>query len=167
MSRNILISITFTMLVASSAIATDLTTIDRNVSRYLVNLGKTNGQTVSGSTPTGIHEYVSGPGDEEYWWKINDGSAVATSNTYGATGSDWVGYRFKFPVKLSKVLLADSVDAYGGTFVYLPTMYVLYGTALQSEAVSCSPPYDPSFNVGVHEYTITPINELSPSTASI
>jgi hypothetical protein len=139
--------------------AGDLTTISTPGSRYFVNLGKVWGDTVP-AVKGGLYEMASGPGNGNPWWLINDGTASGHPNTFGETGEEYVGYEFKFPADIEKIVFTDYVYADGGTFEGQPAVVVLTGSIGSKVPATCSPAYDPTFDVGMHQYTFTPTSPI-------
>ena len=160
--KRFLLFVVFALAVASTASAGDLTTVTSVEARYFVNLGKVWGDTVSAGEPTGLYELATGRGNGSPWWRINDGVLTEyAANTFGASGSDFVGYFFKFPANIDSIVFTDYVYGDGGTFLSTPTLMVLNRGLWNTVAASCSPAYDASFNIGVHQYTFTPSTTLN------
>jgi hypothetical protein len=152
--------VVFLAVPASMVQSGDLTTITSPGARYFVNLGKSWGDTVP-VVPGGIYELASGPGNASPWWRINDGTATGHANTFGETGDESIGYRFKTQAIIHSIVFTDYVDADGGTFTAAPAVAVLVGGAWYKVVASWSPAYDSTFDVGMHQYTITPSAPLA------
>lgn len=107
----------------------DITTHGSVLSRYLVNLGRGYGDTVkTGRSRTkGLFEIASGGGNQQAWWRLNDGDPAGGSKcvTYYGASPDYFGYRFKLPATVNQVIWYNYVFGDGGTFDAAPEVQYL------------------------------------------
>jgi hypothetical protein len=143
----------------------DLTSITSPEARYLVNMGKPFGETVERAynVPNGIHDIASAGGNAGYYWQMCDGETADgyLPNTYGGLGvpgvGDYIGYRFKQPVRVNHVEFWNKVYGDGGTFDAEPVLsYQLGGISWYDSPSLCAPGYQSTFGAGVNAYTFTP-----------
>jgi len=132
--------------------ATDITTNGIVDARYLVALGQGYGDTVETVIPwpTGALEIASGGGNQNAWWRLNDGETRWVMCTYGAPGPDYFGYKFKLPATVTHVVWWNYVFWDGGTFAAPELQYLDApgGTWHTVTNVTWDKPYDNVYNHG-------------------
>lgn len=152
------------VVLATSAVAQDISTVTTDSGRYLSVLGKPAGATSlpGDSGPTGIHDITSNGGNGERGFSLTDGE-LAPSNgfvTWGAgqpAGDHYQGLKFKRPATIASIEWHNFTYSDGGTFATTPTIEVYdRGTdSWNAVGTTWSTPYDSSFNNGIQQYGIT------------
>ena len=141
----------------------DITTIGTVEGRYLVNLGQGYGDTVEYGVgwPTGLYEITNSGGNQQAWWRINDGDPHGNSVmvTFGGSNPDFFGYRFKLPATVNKLIWWNHAGfGDGGTFAATPDLQYLdavNGTWQTISGVTWDRPYVTTYGSGVRRYVVT------------
>lgn len=145
----------------------DLTTYPGREARYLVSMGRDYGDTsVTGTgMPSGLYEIVSAGGNQNPWWRLNEGNPRWSSvmvTFYGAS-PDYFGYEFKLPATVKQITWWNACFIDGGTFADTPEVQYLdavKGTWKTITDVTWDEPYSNVYGVaghswGTHRYVIT------------
>lgn len=149
---------------ATAAVANDISTVTTDSGRYLSVLGKPDGATtVPGDTgPTGIHDITSNGGNGERGFTLTDGNIAPPNGfvTWGAgqpAGDHYQGLKFKRPATITGLNWHNFTYGDGGTFAAAPTVEVYDRGSDSWTAVGTTwdVPYDSSFGLGIPEYNIT------------
>ncbi|HOW70644.1 MAG TPA: hypothetical protein PKY77_08590 [Phycisphaerae bacterium] len=143
----------------------DLTTYPGREARYLVNLGRAFGDTsVTGTgMPSLLHEITSGGGNQQPWWRINDGNPHGNSVmvTFSGSNPDFFGYKFKLPATVKQVVWWNQAYFYwedGGTFAATPELQYLdapNGTWQTIADVTWDRAYLTTYGPGCRKYEVT------------
>jgi len=149
------------LVAGTSAQAADLTTYPGVEGRYMVNLGRSGGQTAFEWTgfPSGLFDYISHLHGAS--WTMNDGDINSYCDTYGGPNPEFFGYRFKLQAKTVTGLAYTNRTFWdGGTFSATPDVQYLddvHGSWLTVPAANVvwDTPYLTTYDGGSRQYNIT------------
>lgn len=155
------------LVAGTSAQATDLTSYPGVEGRYMVNLGRSGGQTTIEWTgfPTGLVDYASQVHGGT--WTMNDGDLGTYWDTYGGSNPEFAGYRFKLQAKIVTGLrFVNQTFWDGGAFAATPEVQYLadpHGAwiSVPAENVTWDFAYNTSYDGSSRQYNLTFVTPLT------
>lgn len=153
--------------VATVAISDDLTTNGSTAARYMVNLGRDFGDSVTlVDAASKLYDYAKYSGNGALWSRLNDGSLAEQCVTFlhddPDMGPNFLGYQFKHAATVSELNLTDVSFGDGSRFNATPAVEVLTaplkqgGTCVAVPGVTWNTASDSTLVGGAsNSYTIT------------